>query len=367
LVNYLAFVSYFPHQISGPIFHHSEMMPQFNNPAIFHPSSRRIAAGLWLASIGLFKKVIIADNLSVCAAAVFGYADHGHPLPFFSAWIGALAYTGQIYFDFSGYTDMALGISTLLGIKMPINFNSPYHSKSIIEFWRRWHMTLSRFLRDYLYIPLGGNRKGRVRRYVNLMVTMVLGGLWHGAGWTFLMWGTLHGIYLCINHAWRYLTEQSKLVLLCPEWLRNFSAWAATFLSVVVAWVFFRAKTFAGAFVVLKGMAGLTGIAWPPYFGPHVAQYLPTIVNGENWLGPITDIFIPALMVLVLFASFALPNSQAILRGLGTSLNGDKNYDNGWFNPSRIPLYVWALFFGLICGAGLAMMGGLSEFLYFNF
>ena len=159
--------------------------------------------------------------------------------PLYEAWAGALAYTLQIYFDFSGYTDMALGIALMFGIRLPINFDSPYKATSIIEFWRRWHMTLSRFLRDYLYIPLGGNRHGKLRRYVNLMITMLLGGLWHGAGWTFVLWGALHGAYLTINHLWRDLVAE-RFLQRAPGWLGAPIGGLLTFVAVVSAWVLFR-------------------------------------------------------------------------------------------------------------------------------
>jgi len=183
------------------------MMPQFASPSIYKPNTESIAVGLTLFSLGLFKKVVLADQFALFANPVFnGAAQPGSNPMFFEAWIGVLAYTLQLYFDFSGYSDMAIGLSRMFNIKLPLNFNSPYKAANISDFWRRWHMTLSKFLRDYLYVPLGGNRNGSARRYFNLMVTMLLGGLWHGAGWTFVFWGGLHGLYLVLNHAWRKLT-----------------------------------------------------------------------------------------------------------------------------------------------------------------
>ncbi len=223
-VRYGLFVTYFPHLIAGPILHHSEMMPQFAN------SERRdrimdVIVGLTLLSAGLFKKVVIADTIAQYSTPVFQTFDAGLRLSLLEAWVGAFAYTFQIYFDFSAYCDMALGISRMFGIRLPINFLSPYQATSIIDFWRRWHITLSRFLRDYLYIPLGGNRHGTARRYVNLSLTMLLGGLWHGASWTFIIWGGLHGLYLIINHAYRAIvpTRASRWTTigdlgLSPSW-----------------------------------------------------------------------------------------------------------------------------------------------------
>ena len=199
LVHYALFVSYFPHLIAGPILHHKEMMPQFAERRTYRLQRNSVLLGAVIFTLGLAKKVLIADNLAPFANAAFGSPDHPSLL---LAWGGVLAYSFQIYFDFSGYSDMAIGLSRLFGIRLPLNFNSPYKSRNIIEFWRRWHMTLSRFLRDYLYFPLGGNRHGPARRYANLMITMLLGGLWHGAGWNFAIWGALHGLFLSVNHLW---------------------------------------------------------------------------------------------------------------------------------------------------------------------
>src|SRR5688572_7644277 len=195
-VHYCLFVTYFPHLIAGPVLHHKEMMPQFQQAGTYRINSEDVAVGMTFFVIGLFKKAVLADGIAPYASPLF--ADPGQP-DFFSAWGGALAYTFQLYFDFSGYSDMAIGLSRVLGVKLPLNFNSPYKAVNIIDFWRRWHITLSRFLRDYLYISLGGNRKGPTRRYVNLFVTMLLGGLWHGASWSMVVWGALHGLYLVLN------------------------------------------------------------------------------------------------------------------------------------------------------------------------
>src|SRR5271169_3782490 len=200
LPHYALFVTYFPHLIAGPILHHKDMIPQFESDDSKRPNPHLILCGLIIFGIGLFKKTVLADGIQPLTALAFNQAAPS----FDQAWIGALAYTFQLYFDFSGYSDMAIGISLMFGIFLPLNFNSPYKASSIIDFWRRWHMTLSQFLRDYLYIPLGGNRHGSVLRHANLMITMLLGGLWHGAAWTFVAWGALHGVYLCVNHAWNH-------------------------------------------------------------------------------------------------------------------------------------------------------------------
>lgn len=251
-LNYCLFVSFFPQLISGPIVHHSEMMPQFRDAAREWFSRKLLPVAIAFMVIGLYKKVVLANGIAPMADGVFLIAQTDVPA-FWDAWKGALAYTFQIYFDFSGYTDMAVGIALLFGIRLPMNFNSPYKSASIIDFWRRWHMTLSRFIRDYIYIPLGGNRVGRSRRYTNMMLAMLIGGLWHGAGWTFIVWGGLHGLYLAINHGWRHFRPKSAP----PGFLSTWSSRLITFLAIVVAWVFFRADDFGDAMRLLTGMAGL--------------------------------------------------------------------------------------------------------------
>src|ERR1700712_321590 len=254
LPHYALFVTYFPHLIAGPILHHRDMIPQFERAEAKRPDPHLILCGLIIFAIGLFKKTCLADGIQPLVGPVFG---PGSPT-FDQAWIGALAYTFQLYFDFSGYSDMAIGISLMFGIFLPLNFNSPYKATSIIDFWRRWHMTLSQFLRDYLYIPLGGNRHGRTLRYLNLMITMLLGGLWHGAAWTFVAWGALHGAYLCINHAWNNFGPTIP-PRLGP--LANIAALALTFLAVVIAWVFFRADSIDTALFVLARMADPSRLA----------------------------------------------------------------------------------------------------------
>lgn len=262
--HYLLFVTYFPHLIAGPILHHSEMMPQFTNSATYRFNATNFAVGLTIFVFGLSKKVLLADNLSGHANFFFNAVPNGHTLTFMDAWAGALAYTLQLYFDFSGYSDMAIGLSLMCNIRLPMNFDSPYKSSNIIDFWRRWHMTLSRFLRDYLYIPLGGNRRGKARRYLNLMATMLLGGLWHGAGWTFVLWGGTHGFFLIVNHGWRAF--KTKMQWGDGPRLAKLVASGITFLSVVAAWVFFRSDNITSAFSILSSMMGMNGFLekWVP-------------------------------------------------------------------------------------------------------
>ncbi|CDF96842.1 MULTISPECIES: MBOAT family protein [unclassified Pseudomonas] len=264
--HYILFVTWFPHLIAGPILHHGQMMPQFKDPAIYKPSSRNIAIGIALFAVGLGKKLLLADPISTYADPLFHAAATGQAIGTMVAWAGAVAYTLQIYFDFSGYSDMAVGLSLLFGIRLPINFNSPYKATNIIEFWRRWHMTLSQFLRDYLYIPLGGNRKGEIRRLVNLSLTMLLGGLWHGASWTFIIWGGLHGAYLCVNHIFQKL-PRSYLSGLIPRFATNAICVAMTFAAVIFAWVFFRAENVHSAIAIAHAMLGSEqAVSWDSIF-----------------------------------------------------------------------------------------------------
>ncbi|MGB5717793.1 MAG: MBOAT family protein, partial [Gammaproteobacteria bacterium] len=262
-LHYCLFVTFFPQLIAGPIVHHREMLPQFARDRIYRLNYGHLAIGISIFTLGLFKKVVLADGVAVYVAPVFDAAEAGIALNMYEAWQGAMAYTFQLYFDFSGYSDMAIGLARMFGIRLPLNFNSPYKAGNIIEFWRCWHMTLSRFLRDYLYIPLGGNRKGTTRRHVNLMITMILGGLWHGAGWNFIIWGALHGFYLVINHAWHGVLRAFGGGAHTTNFISRGLARLLTFTVVVVAWVFFRAESLPGAMHLLSAMAGGNGLSLP--------------------------------------------------------------------------------------------------------
>lgn len=233
------------------------MMPQFDDAQGKTFDAELFVCGLYQFILGLFKKVILADNLALFATPVFMAADSGSVLSGPEAWIGVLAYSFQLYFDFSGYSDMAIGIGKMFGIRLPVNFNSPYKATSIVDFWRRWHITLSRFLKDYLYISLGGNRKGPIRRQGNLLITMLLGGLWHGASWNFVVWGGMHGSYLVVNHLWGNLLSVMGLASLKTNKIYLIIMWGITFIAVVLAWVMFRAETFHGAMNLYESMLGL--------------------------------------------------------------------------------------------------------------
>src|SRR5262249_25597163 len=275
LINYALFVSYFPHLIAGPLYHHKEMMSQFAKSDDTATRFENLALGLTIFIIGLAKKVLLADSLAIAADRVFLTETTG--ITFIEAWCGTLAFSLQLYFDFSGYSDMAIGISKMFGIDLPLNFNSPYKAGNIIEFWRRWHMTLSRFLRDYLYIPLGGNRHGQIRRYENLLITMLLGGLWHGAAWTFVIWGGLHGLFLAINHAWHGFRRWFGFATWRSKWWSHALGVGLTFAGVSFAWAFFRAESLASPLDIGRGMAGLNG-------APTPHQWLAAAGSIGEWL-----------------------------------------------------------------------------------
>lgn len=294
-LQYCLFVTFFPQLIAGPIARFEETMSQYSSGDTFRPHTKNIAIGLTIFIIGLFKKVVLADTMEPYVAQTYFMAKNGIDPPFLFAWLGALSYTMQLYFDFSGYADMAIGLARLFGIQLPTNFNSPYRATNISEFWQKWHMTLSRFLRDYLYIPLGGSHKGFTRTGMNLLVTMVLGGLWHGAGWTFLIWGCMHGLYLLIHHAWRSCHDYVPPI---PFLL----SWPLTFGAIVISWVIFRAETTAIGINVLQGM-----FSFNTYFSPLVYQSLQATFHTNIPRGWVWVFF---LLCIVLFA----PNTEHILQ-----------------------------------------------------
>lgn len=338
--NYGLFVTYFPHLIAGPIMHHKYMMPQFDDAGSHVFSRGRLIFGLTFFVIGLFKKVILADGVAGFVSPVFD-VNYQH-LTALEAWSGALAYTFQLYFDFSAYCDMAYGLSYMFGIILPINFDSPYRSTSIIEFWRRWHITLSTFLRDYLYIPLGGGRHGSGRRYINLIVTMLLGGLWHGANWTFVVWGLLHGLYLTINHGIRHIFGERS------HWAMRGPCVLMTFIAVVVGWVFFRAKSLATAEAILGAMVGHSG--WLTV--PGATLGINRIMSVEScmwWLAACAAI------------AFFMPNAYEML-GKGRQPEREQQ-----LSGSLGAMLLGALLLVSVLLLLISETRGVSEFLYFNF
>lgn len=366
-INYVLFVTYFPHLIAGPVLHHREMMPQFEDDRNYRLSSSSIAIGLTIFAIGLAKKVLIADNLAAYVTPVFA-ADAEVP-SLLVAWGGALAYTFQLYFDFSGYSDMAIGLSRLFGVRLPLNFASPYRASSIIEFWRRWHMTLSRFLRDYLYIPLGGNRKGPLRRHVNLLTTMVLGGLWHGAGWNFVIWGALHGAFLVANHSWQKI--RSPLPLDLSRRVTSVFGVTLTFTCVVFAWVYFRAPDLVSANRIVLGMIGLHGIAIPEAMASRLSFFWPVLqdLGVREFLGG-GRAFVETWVWVSIGATIAFfcPNTQQIMSRYEPALVeagggvSDASQRLAW-QPRRRD----AVIVGLLFAMGILALNRPTEFLYFQF
>ena len=367
-VHYMLFVTYFPHLIAGPILHHKEMMPQFAKPATYRFNYENLSVGLTIFFIGLFKKVILADNLAFYVPTVFDAPAAGVHLTFIEAWGGALCYTLQLYFDFSGYSDMAIGLSRMFGIILPLNFHSPYKSVNIIEFWRHWHMTLSRFLRDYLYIPLGGNRKSRMRRYVNLMTTMLLGGLWHGAGWTFVIWGGLHGAFLVLNHGWhslrRALGQDTKAALSRPA---HALAVLLTFLAVTLAWVFFRAADLHTATTITQTMLGFNGVTLPDNWFTS----LPTL---HNWLelhglfehsNGLASKGMMNWIIILLPIVWLAPNTQTIMQSFKPALDVPQPPGKTRLIWQSSSVSAWLM--GGLAGFVLLSLSGTTEFIYHQF
>ncbi|MEX2618070.1 MAG: MBOAT family protein [Alphaproteobacteria bacterium] len=365
-LQYCLFVSFFPQLIAGPIVHHGEMMPQFQRLEERQKLAENLAVGLTIFSIGLFKKAVIADGVAPYGTSVFADAEAGVAIDFFRAWGGALSYTMQLYFDFSGYSDMAIGAARMFGIVLPLNFNSPYKAASIIDFWQRWHMTLSRFLRDYLYIPLGGNRKGPARRYINIFLTMLLGGLWHGAGWTFVIWGGLHGLYIIINHVWRALRRNAGP----PRFPRiaGGAGRALTLIAVIFGWVFFRAESLDAALALVESMIGLNGAALPLAIAYRAGPLVPfleatgimfTQISGAQFME--TWMWIIALVPLALFT----PNTQQILGNFAPALDfrADRTSHQLRWMPSRR----WVCAVIVLLSIGVLSLPQVSEFLYFQF
>ncbi|MCJ8324629.1 MAG: MBOAT family protein [Rhizobiales bacterium] len=355
---YCLFVVFFPQLIAGPIVLQKHTINQFNISHFYRKIFANFSVGITLFIIGLFKKIVIADSMSPIVGGVFSLAEAGEPVPFAAAWMGSIAYTFQIYFDFSGYCDMALGLARMFGIRLPINFNSPYKAINIVDFWRRWHITLSLFLRNYLYFPLGGNRHGIARRYLNLTITMVLGGLWHGASWNFVFWGFLHGLFLTINHAWNFFIPKDNFM---PNFIAKCLSHSVTMFGVIIAWVFFRAESFSAAQAILKGMFGYE----------EVYQYkLWENIYAENlyfWY------FAPAIAAII----YLTPNAAELARKYRPAIEFSYNFTRlTWLTRSIFnflawrPTLIWGVAFGVLGLASLMQvyrLDELTEFIYFNF
>ena len=345
-LDYALFVAYFPHLIAGPIIRHNDLIPQFRRDRESWERANDLSLGLSLFSMGLAKKTLIADNLAPFADLIFGAAQQGMHIGFADAWLGTLFFGFQIYFDFSAYTDMALGSSCLLGIRLPFNFNSPYKAASIIEFWRRWHISLSTFLRDYVYFALGGSRRGTVRRYLNVMATMLIGGLWHGANWTFVVWGGLHGLYLAINHGFRDLAARKEWRL-PGGWhgVAHAGGILLTFFAVTMAWVVFRAGDLAASLSVYAGLIGRGS--------SHLLTFSPLATTA-----------LAALFALVWLA----PNSMEMTWAYRPAL--PPGTDTALGPAGRLawkPVRLQAVAYGMLCIVAMLALSNLSPFIYFQF
>jgi alginate O-acetyltransferase complex protein AlgI len=357
-LRYILFVMFFPQLIAGPIVHHAETMPQFAR----HKSdefSRNLAIGLTIFAIGLFKKTVIADNLDIYSDA-FSKVSHGYQITMIEAWGATVAYTLQIYFDFSAYSDMAIGLARLFGIVMPTNFLSPYKAVNIADFWRRWHITLSRWLRDYLYIPLGGNRKSELRRYENIMITMLLGGLWHGAGWTYVLWGGLHGLYLIIYHTWRTLVADRIQI-------PGLMAVAVTFLAVTLAWVPFRSPDLMTTVAIYKALFGFSGFELPIAYESHlpsILHFLPIHFVDRELPYSLTNQ--TAFFAVLLAAVWFLPNIVEIFWPVKPALVPEGYRPAAVFYSWR-QTTAWAIGTGVVACLAIAGIDRIVAFIYFQF
>ena len=371
IFDFSVFASFFPQLVAGPIVHYREIGPQLLRAEKNPPVAERLSIGVTIFAIGLFKKIVLADSISPFANNIFNAAADGATLTFFEAWLGTLCYGLQIYFDFSGYSDMAIGIARMFGIKMPVNFFSPYRARNVIEFWRRWHITLSRFLRDYLYIPLGGNRRGRARHFLNLTITMTLGGLWHGASWNFILWGVLHGFYLAINHAWLMIFPRAK-ARHGARGIALFSG-ALTFILVTIAWVPFRANTIATTLSIWKSMAGLNGISLPKAWAGYAAQ-MPWLTDlGLRFEGAHSgNLFAANQLMPVLLGGLAIvfvaPNATQFMARYRPVL--DFNHLVGpptHWAPRWRPNLFWAVFTMVLLIIAILAPLQSSDFIYYQF
>lgn len=378
LPGYFLFVSFFPQLIAGPIVHHKEMMPQFARLTSKHLNLSNFSVGFSIFVLGLFKKVWIADTCAIFADKAFSAVMQGAVLTTGGAWRGASAYAFQIYFDFSAYSEMAIGLARMVGIVLPLNFDSPYKASNIIEFWRRWHITLMRFLRDYLYFPLGGNRRGTLRRYVNLMSVMLLGGLWHGAAWTFVVWGGIHGVLLTINHAWHSFRRRIGFELGRGGVLGRHAAVVATFLIVTATWVPFRAANTEVAFSMWRSMLDpgrstlLSGsMPSPPTLTAPTTKRLGGIIADEVDLLRHAIEFIPhsesvwliAMLAIVLFAPSVVdifePHNFAMREKVKPAMLPR------WYHWQ--PNATWAIFVAVAFSMSILHLTTVSPFLYFQF
>ncbi len=333
--DYCLFVSFFPQLVAGPIVHHSELIPQFQRQENRGCDAGTLAQGVALFTLGLAKKVLVADSLSAPVGHVFSAVAAGKELSCGDAWLGLLLYAFQLYFDFSGYSDMAIGLGRMFGVRLPFNFNSPYAASSPADFWRRWHITLSNFIRDYLYIPFGGSRGGMFRTCFNLALVMTIAGLWHGARWTFVLWGAVHGLALVANRLWR---KQAGEKVRLPAWF----GWLGTFVFVMLAWALFRAESLAAA-----------GRLYAKLLDFGVGPGGPSLVKPRYWI----------YAALLIAAMRWLPNSQQIVFRERAEIPSPV----WWLRPEWRPDSVWAAALAALFAACVLSLSKAGEFLYWQF
>lgn len=391
LQDYCLFVLFFPQLIAGPIVHYREMMPQFQRaPCVFNKEN--VAVGVTLFVFGLCKKAFLADGIAPMVTSIYDQAAAGQSISFFSAWMAAIGFTFQLYFDFSGYTDMALGIARFFGIRLPPNFNSPLRASSIIDFWLRWHMTLTRFLTAYIYNPLTlwltrrrmakglrgfGGQHTTFGAFVILLMfptilTMCISGLWHGAGYLFILWGLLHGIFLTINHGWRVLVRKLWPDTRGSSWHAQMLGFLLTFVSVVTSMVFFRSSTMRSAIDVVKGMAGINGFELPPSAYARLTPIASWLHSLGITQGPADITFaVLAYWIVALGAiAFFCPNTLQIMARFEPALGvtATESYKVGAYSKLNWePSLGWAVVMAIIAGVGILHLGGVSEFLYWQF
>jgi alginate O-acetyltransferase complex protein AlgI len=369
---YALFILFFPQLIAGPIVRSTEIVHQFDKKTVFTANSKNISVGISIFIIGLFKKVVIADSMALFANPVFSAASNGIDLTIWEAWGGALAYTFQLYFDFSGYSDMAIGLAKIIGIRLPINFFSPYKATSIRDFWRRWHITLSRFLRDYLYIPLGGNHNGKTYQYRNLLFTMALGGLWHGASWTFVLWGCIHGLFLIINNLWLSITTNNWAIIR-KNTIYQWSCRFLTFFAVVNSWVIFRADNLNAAYSMYRAMFGINGISIPDELQTKAPWLEKTGVKFDGMFHNATGDWVVGItwIAILLYVIWFLPNTMELMRRYLYPREGLLLHKTKQRHKAVVwrPSVYWAIVISI--GSALSILliafGAPSDFLYYQF
>ena len=373
-IHYCLFVTFFPQLIAGPIVHHKEILPQFNSPSLFKIKSSNLAIGISIFAIGLFKKVFFADSISVYASPVFDAAYAGSTINFFEAWFGSVAYSVQLYFDFSGYSDMAIGLATMFGFKLPVNFYSPYKANNIADFWRRWHITLSRLIREYLWDPISLfstrisiRRKDRTIKFfiitiiVPTIFTFFWVGLWHGAGWNFILFGLLHGLFIVLFNLWSRIKQSySNVKLIKNKIFATCIARFITFIAVTLGWVLFRSESFSAATNIYKSMFGLNKISISDGFQGFVSNGL----LGNN------PKFAVSMIILLVIFTMLLPNTQQMFRKFSPYIityDGEKSYQLLNHFISWRANYFWCLFISTLIVVSILFMTRTSEFLYFQF